>query len=50
MEIKSVLDKVPSHDLPELMLYLEQRAKCEADLRMLRALKDYRRMLEELGR
>jgi len=42
-----VLDKVPSCDRAELITYLEQQARLEGDLALLRSLKDYRRMIRE---
>ena len=47
LDIKAVLDKVPSCDRAELITYLEQQARLEGDLALLRSLKDYRRMIRE---
>jgi len=47
LDIKPVLDKVPSCDRAEVMTYLEQQAILEGDLALLRSVKDYRRMVRE---
>ena len=50
MVIGPILDKVPLSDRPELIAYLEQSARREADLELLRALKDYRQLSGQRAR
>ncbi len=42
-----VLKDVVPEDQPPLLAYLEQQAKANSDLGALRAIRDYRKMLEE---
>jgi hypothetical protein len=46
MVVERVLSEVDPAAHPALLAYLEQQAKARGDLPQLRAIRDYRRMLE----